>query len=183
MNPDDAHGSRFRGPHCREPRSRRHDGPAVPHLREEKGYTYGIGSSVSSLQYRGDWSAPTSVRTAVTEAALTELLAEVAAMREKPVPASEFEDAKRAIQASFALSIGSPAAILNYFVQSWTYLRAAGRLLGHVSREDRIRHPRAGADGGTQVLGSRSPPHRRGRRRAGDCGSAGKKGTLGDVRC
>ncbi len=91
------------------------------HLREEKGYTYGIGSSFSSLQYRGDWSASTSVRTAVTEAALTDLLAEIAEMREKPVPASEFEDAKRAIQASFALSLESPAAILNYFVQSWTY--------------------------------------------------------------
>jgi zinc protease len=91
------------------------------HLREEKGYTYGIGSSFSALQYRGDWSASTSVRTAVTEAALTDLLAEIAEMREKPVPASEFEDAKRAIQASFALSLENPAAILSYYVQSWTY--------------------------------------------------------------
>lgn len=91
------------------------------HLREEKGYTYGIGSSFSALQYRGDWSASTSVRTAVTEAALTDLLAELAEMREKPVPASEFEDAKRAIQASFALSLENPAAILNYYIQSWTY--------------------------------------------------------------
>lgn len=91
------------------------------HLREEKGYTYGIGSSFTALQYRGDWSASTSVRNAVTEAALTDLLAEIAEMREKPVPASEFEDAKRAIQASFALSLENPAAILNYYVQSWTY--------------------------------------------------------------
>jgi len=91
------------------------------HLREEKGYTYGIGSSFSALQYRGDWSANTSVRTAVTEAALTDLLAELAEMRDKPVPASEFEDAKRAIQAAFALSLENPSAILNYYVQSWTH--------------------------------------------------------------
>ena len=91
------------------------------HLREQKGYTYGIGSSFSALQYRGDWSASTSVRTAVTEAALTDLLAEIAEMREKPVPADEFEDAKRAIQASFALSLENPSAILSYYVQSWTY--------------------------------------------------------------
>jgi zinc protease len=91
------------------------------HLREEKGYTYGIGSSFSALQYRGDWSASTSVRTSVTDAALTDLLAEIAEMRAKPVPASEFEDAKRAIQASFALSLENPAAILSYYVQSWTY--------------------------------------------------------------
>jgi zinc protease len=31
------------------------------------------------------------------------------------------EDAKRAIQASFALSLESPSAILSYYVQSWTY--------------------------------------------------------------
>ncbi len=91
------------------------------HLREEKGYTYGIGSSFTALQYRGDWSASTSVRTAVTEAALTDLLAEIAEMRDKPVPASEFEDSKRALQASFALSLENPAAILSYYVQSWTY--------------------------------------------------------------
>ena len=91
------------------------------HLREQKGYTYGIGSGFSALQYRGDWSASTSVRTAVTEAALTDLLAEIAEMREKPVPADEFEDAKRAIQASFALSLENPSAILSYYVQSWTY--------------------------------------------------------------
>ena len=91
------------------------------HLREEKGYTYGIGSSFSSLQYRGDWSASTSVRTAVTDAALTDLIAEIAEMRDKPVPASEFEDSKRALQASFALSLENPAAILSYYVQSWTY--------------------------------------------------------------
>ena len=91
------------------------------HLREEKGYTYGIGSSFSASQYRGDWSASTSVRTAVTEAALTDLMAEIAEMRDKPVPASEFEDSKRALQASFALSLENPAAILSYYVQSWQF--------------------------------------------------------------
>lgn len=91
------------------------------HLREEKGYTYGIGSGFSALQYRGEWSASTSVRTAVTEAALTDLLAEISEMRDKPVPASEFEDAKRALQASFALTLENPAAILSYYVQSWTF--------------------------------------------------------------
>ena len=48
------------------------------HLREEKGYTYGIGSGFSALEYRGSWTASTSVRTEVTEPALTDLLAEIA---------------------------------------------------------------------------------------------------------
>ena len=57
----------------------------------------------------------------MTEDALRDLMAEIAEMRDKPVPASEFEEAKRAIVASFALSLENPAAILNYYVQSWTF--------------------------------------------------------------
>ena len=91
------------------------------HLREEKGYTYGIGSGFTATKHRGDWSASTSVRTAVTGDALRDLMAEIAEMREKPVPASEFQDSKRAIEASFALTLENPNSILNYYVQSWTY--------------------------------------------------------------
>ena len=91
------------------------------HLREEKGYTYGIGSSFSAPKHRGDWSASTSVRTAVTADALRDLMAEIAEMRDKPVPAAEFGDAKRALEANFALSLENPASILNYYVLSWTY--------------------------------------------------------------
>ena len=50
-------------------------------------------------QYRGSWTASTSVRTEVTEPALTDLLAEIAELRDKPVPANELADAKRAIVA------------------------------------------------------------------------------------
>jgi len=91
------------------------------HLREEKGYTYGIGSGITAPKYRGDWTASTSVRTAVTGPALEDLLAEIAEMRDKPVPVSEFEDSKRALVASFALSLENTNAVLNYYVQSWTY--------------------------------------------------------------
>src|SRR4029079_18512373 len=64
------------------------------HLREEKGYTYGVGSFFGSTPYVGAWTAQTSVRTEVTEPALRDLLAEIAAMRDSLVPASEFEDSK-----------------------------------------------------------------------------------------
>jgi zinc protease len=91
------------------------------HLREEKGYTYGIGSGNNAQKYRGDWSASTSVRTAVTADALRDLLAEIDEMRTKPVPASEFQDNKGALVAAFALSLENTGAVLNYYVQSWTY--------------------------------------------------------------
>jgi zinc protease len=91
------------------------------HLREEKGYTYGVGSAFSATNFRGDWTASTSVRTEVTEPALRDLLAEIAEMRDKPVPEKELADAKRAIVASFALSLENPQSVLNYYVNSWTF--------------------------------------------------------------
>jgi len=91
------------------------------HLREEKGYTYGIGSGFSATDYRGQWQASTQVRTEVTEPALNDLMAEIAEMRDKPVPESELMDAKRAIVAGFALSLENPSQVLNYYVQNWLY--------------------------------------------------------------
>jgi zinc protease len=91
------------------------------HLREEKGYTYGIGSGFSALQYRGSWTASTNVRTDVTDPALTDLMAEIASMRSTVVPEKELNDHKRAIVASFALSLEQPEQLLGYYVQNWTY--------------------------------------------------------------
>jgi predicted Zn-dependent peptidase len=91
------------------------------HLREEKGYTYGIGSGFSATEHRGSWQASTSVRTEVTEPALNDLLAEVAELRTTPIPEKELTDAKRALVASFALSLENPSQVLGYYLDSWMY--------------------------------------------------------------
>ena len=91
------------------------------HLREEKGYTYGIGSGFSATQYRGSWTSSTSVRTDVTEPALTDLLAEIAELRDQPVPAAELADAKRAIVGSFARDLENPQQVLGYYIDNWLY--------------------------------------------------------------
>ena len=89
------------------------------HLREEKGYTYGIGSGIQTSPYVGAWTASTSVRTEVTEPALRDLMAEIAEMRDKPVPAQELADSKRALVAQFALSLESPQQMLSYSLDTW----------------------------------------------------------------
>jgi zinc protease len=91
------------------------------HLREEKGYTYGIGSGFSAQLYRGSWSSTTSVRTDVTEAALTDLLAEIGELRDTPVPENELADAKRAIVGSFARDLENPQQVLGYYIDNWLY--------------------------------------------------------------
>ena len=91
------------------------------HLREEKGYTYGIGSGFSATLYRGSWTSSTSVRTEVTEPALNDLLAEIGELRDQPVPEHELADAKRAIVGSFARDLESPQQVLSYYIDNWLY--------------------------------------------------------------
>jgi zinc protease len=91
------------------------------HLREEKGYTYGIGSGFSATLYRGSWNSSTSVRTEVTEPALTDLLAELGELRDTPVPENELADAKRAIVGSFARDLENPQQVLGYYIDNWLY--------------------------------------------------------------
>jgi zinc protease len=85
-------------------------------LREVKGYTYGVGSGLRALRYRGDWRSQMDVRTEVTEPAFRDLLAELQKMRDQLVPETEFKDAQRSMTASFALSLEDAAALLNLYV-------------------------------------------------------------------
>jgi zinc protease len=96
-------------------------GRLFTHLREEKGYTYGAYSNVLAAQYRGGWVASLDVRLDVTAPALTDLMAEIARMRNELVPEKEFEDRKRGMVASFALSLESASAVLGNHVTRWLY--------------------------------------------------------------
>ncbi len=90
-------------------------------LREEKGYTYGAYSGFNATQYRGAWSASTQVRTNVTEDAFKDLMAEIAKMRDDPVPEKELQAKKRGMIAGFALSLESPAAVLGNHVTRYIF--------------------------------------------------------------
>ena len=90
-------------------------------LREAKGYTYGAGSQIDAPRFRGTWVATTDVRTEVTEPALTDLLDELRQARDVAVPAKEFADAKRSMIASFALTLESPAALLNNAITRYRF--------------------------------------------------------------
>jgi zinc protease len=85
-------------------------------LREEKGYTYGVYSNFTAVKYPGPWSAGGDVRTEVTAGAMTEFFKEFQRLREEKVSATELDEAKRAIVASFALSLESPAELLGYAI-------------------------------------------------------------------
>jgi len=90
-------------------------------LREEKGWTYGAYSGLNAPRFRGDWSAQTEIKGDVTDKAVGEILNEVKRLRTELVPEKEFMDRKRSLVASFALSLETPAAIMNNYVTSRRY--------------------------------------------------------------
>jgi zinc protease len=90
-------------------------------IREEKGYTYGVSSSFSATQTLQHFSSSMSVRTEVTEPALTDLLKEFKEIRDVAVPNQELEGAKRTLVASFALGLENPAGVLARWMQQREY--------------------------------------------------------------
>jgi predicted Zn-dependent peptidase len=82
-------------------------------LREEKGYTYGAYSYFRSDIYPGPWIASTEVRTAVTDGSMKALMDEFKKIRDEDVPEKELDESRRAIVASFALSLEQPSTLLH----------------------------------------------------------------------
>jgi zinc protease len=96
-------------------------GRLFSNLREQHGYTYGAYSSLSPSDYAGPFIASADVRNAVTEAALTEFLKEIKRMATEKVSADDLRRAKRSIVAGFALSLESPATLLNQAITRERY--------------------------------------------------------------
>jgi zinc protease len=90
-------------------------------IREEKGYTYGVGSGFSATRVLNFFNASTSVRTDVTEPALAELLNQFRDIRDRAVPAGELADAKNAIVASFVLGLESSSSVLARWMEQREY--------------------------------------------------------------
>ncbi|MEO6723835.1 MAG: pitrilysin family protein [Blastocatellia bacterium] len=90
-------------------------------LREDKGYTYGAYSNVSSQKYRGTFQASTQVRTDVTGGSMKELFYEFKRIRDDRVPADEFDRAKRTIIGGWALQLESPQSVLQNTITSKLY--------------------------------------------------------------
>jgi zinc protease len=85
-------------------------------LRENKGYTYGVYSSIQAVTYAGAWRAGGDVRTEVTDGAMTEFLVELNRIRNDRVPTAELDDAKHALVSAFALDLERPGTLLSYAI-------------------------------------------------------------------
>lgn len=84
-------------------------------LREDKGYTYGSYSSVSTNKYRRSrMRAYASVRNAVTDSSVVELVKEIEKIRTLPVNQEELDQAKAKYVGDFVLALERPSTIAQY---------------------------------------------------------------------
>ncbi len=83
-------------------------------LREDKGYTYGAGSSIGADKYASRFVAQAGVRNAVTDSAIVESLKEIRRIRTEPVNPQVLEDAKSKFAGNFVLRLEQPSTIASY---------------------------------------------------------------------
>lgn len=84
-------------------------------LREDKGYTYGAYSSISTNKYRRSrMRAFASVRNAVTDSSVVELVKEIEKIRTVPVSQEELDQAKAKYVGDFVLALERPSTIAQY---------------------------------------------------------------------
>ncbi len=80
-------------------------------LREAKSWTYGAYSAFERRKGLGYFVANTEVRTAVTDSALVELLAQLKRVTVEPIPDAEIDASRNAIAGAFPLKIESSAQV------------------------------------------------------------------------
>ncbi len=80
-------------------------------LREQRGWTYGAYSSLARRRDVGFLVAQADVRTAVTDSAVTEMVAQMRRIGTEPVSAAELAAAKNALVGSFPLTIETASQV------------------------------------------------------------------------
>jgi predicted Zn-dependent peptidase len=93
----------------------------MANIREDKGYTYGIGSGLMSLVHAGYFYISTEVGADVTQKAIDEIYKEIKIMREELVPAQELETVRNYILGQFLRSVDGPFALADKFKAVWEF--------------------------------------------------------------
>lgn len=90
-------------------------------LREDKGYTYGAGSSISSDELVGDASISVTVRNEVTDSAVAEILKEMKKITSEKIPEEELQTTKNYMTGNFARAMESPQTVASFALNSALY--------------------------------------------------------------
>lgn len=83
----------------------------MTNIREDKGYTYGIGSAIISLQHGGSFFIASEVGSDVTQKAIKEVGIEIDRLRQEKVPSTELKLVKNYMLGSMMRSVDSIFAL------------------------------------------------------------------------
>lgn len=89
-------------------------GRLMQNLREDKAYTYGARSSLSSDELVGSFRAFASVRNEVTDSSVTQFLYELNRLKNEPVTMEDLQLVKNSMGGGFARSLESPQTIARF---------------------------------------------------------------------
>jgi predicted Zn-dependent peptidase len=108
-------------------------------LREQKGYTYGAGSSFGFYRRTGSFTARAAVFTEVTAPAVAEFLREIAAIREAPVTPTELTKARATLLGRVAEGLSTSGGIAAQYAELRLYglpLDEPARFVAALERAD-----------------------------------------------
>jgi predicted Zn-dependent peptidase len=87
----------------------------MSNIREDKGYTYGIGSGIHPYLHSGVFSISTEVGKEVLEPAIHEIFHELDRLCKEPVPVDELELVKNYLVGAFQRSLDGPFSLADRF--------------------------------------------------------------------
>jgi zinc protease len=102
----------------------------MKNIREEKGYTYGIGSGITDTRAGSFMFIQTEVGAEMTEATLTEIEHEMKRLRDELVPSSEMDIVKNYLSGGYLRSLDGPFRQAAKVRNAW--------LLGENEAQDRF---------------------------------------------
>ncbi|MBA2612455.1 MAG: insulinase family protein [Bacteroidetes bacterium] len=93
----------------------------MANIREDKGYTYGIGSGLASFVNGGYFAISTEVGADVTKQTLEEIYKELALLRKDLVSDNELETVRNYILGHFLRSVDGPFSLADKFKGIWEF--------------------------------------------------------------
>ena len=113
-------------------------GLLMKNLREDKGYTYGAYSRISSDQLVGDFYAGAEVGTQVTDSALIEIAFEMNKMRNESLTEDHFNMTKATLAGDFARSLEDPSTMARFALNIERYKLPADYYATYLEKLDQV---------------------------------------------
>lgn len=110
----------------------------MSNLREDKAYTYGCYSSISSNQLIGSFTAGGSFRNEVTDSAIVQIMEEIERISDTKVLDTELDLVKKSMTGAFARSLENPQTIARFALNTIRYNLPSNYYATYLQKLERV---------------------------------------------